>query len=512
MANLFINAVDVTPSTTGVWVDIDVSADCPVGTTGVIIQVVNTASATRTWGLRKSGSTDDRKVPTYQLYQTWGYIGVNSSRVFQGYVSGTGLQFKLLGYFTSEGVFFTNAYTKTPGTLDSWTSVNCASEIPAGAKFAILEITYGVPIGLRPTGSTDNRLADNKYHSFALVKLDTNRTFDIYYGSGGGGIVSLVGYLTTGTGKANGVNVSLTSTGAYVNIDRSGDADATGAEAVLVEVYSPGLAYNYALRENGGTDDFYAKEYHAWGIVGLDANKILQGKIANANADFYIMGYLAAEPPPTYEYVGNGQIIISSQSLYHKEPREYTGNGQILVTSQSLYYAERSYASSGQIVIVSQSLYHTERIYIGNGQITIVSQSSYSQGREYVGSGQIVIVPQSDYFAVLGRQAIPVPYLLRYPSPRNGQTNVPVGNPIKFIIKSDMLGINIDTVKVKVTDSWGINIYDKTSPYFKYSGKKSGYEVEVRPPQPWAYEENVQAEIDAMDLAGVHGVVYEYVP
>ena len=87
-----------------------------------------------------------------------------------------------------------------------------------------------------------------------------------------------------------------------------------------------------------------------------------------------------------------------------------------------------------------------------------------------------------------------------------------MGNPIKFIIKSDGPGVDIDTVKVKVTDSWGTNIYDSTSPYFKFSGKKSRYEVEVRPPQPWAYEENAQVEIEGADLNGVPGVVYEYVP
>lgn len=110
------------------------------------------------------------------------------------------------------------------------------------------------------------------------------------------------------------------------------------------------------------------------------------------------------------------------------------------------------------------------------------------------------------------RNPIPGPYVLRYPSPQNGQTNVPVGNGIRFKICSDGPGVAIGTVKVKVTDSHGVNTYDSTSPYFKYSGTPASYEIEVRPPQPWAYEENVQTEIEAMDLAGTPGPVYEYVP
>ena len=110
------------------------------------------------------------------------------------------------------------------------------------------------------------------------------------------------------------------------------------------------------------------------------------------------------------------------------------------------------------------------------------------------------------------RNPIPGPYIMRYPNPQDGQTNVPVGNGIRFNVRSDGPGINIDTVKAKITDSQGINIYDKTSPYFKYSGTLANLQVEVRPPQPWGYEENVQAEIEAKDLNGTDGVVYEYVP
>lgn len=114
--------------------------------------------------------------------------------------------------------------------------------------------------------------------------------------------------------------------------------------------------------------------------------------------------------------------------------------------------------------------------------------------------------------AVIGRDRVPVPYILRYPNPQNGQTNIPIGNTLKLVLKSDTWGIDIERVRVKLTDSLGVNVYDSTSPHFKFSGNRWAYEIEVKPPRPWQYEENVQVEIEAEDFMGNPGVVYEYLP
>ncbi len=113
---------------------------------------------------------------------------------------------------------------------------------------------------------------------------------------------------------------------------------------------------------------------------------------------------------------------------------------------------------------------------------------------------------------ITGRKKISAPYIRRSIEVQNGRTNVPIGNPVRFTIKSDTWGINIETVKVKLTDSWGVNIYDSTSPYFNYSGDRFSYDVEVWPPQPWQHEEDVQVEVEAEDFMGTPGVVYEYIP
>jgi hypothetical protein len=99
-----------------------------------------------------------------------------------------------------------------------------------------------------------------------------------------------------------------------------------------------------------------------------------------------------------------------------------------------------------------------------------------------------------------------VPYLTRYPSPRNGETNVPIGNPIIFSVKSDTVGIDISTVRVKINGQ----AYKPGDPGFSFSGTRRQYEVEVKPASSaWGHEETVEVEIEAWDLAGKPGLLYE---
>lgn len=102
--------------------------------------------------------------------------------------------------------------------------------------------------------------------------------------------------------------------------------------------------------------------------------------------------------------------------------------------------------------------------------------------------------------------ADPIPYVTRYPSPRNGETNVPVNNPVRFTVKSDTVGIDISTVWVKIKGE----VYKYGDPGFSFTGNRRSYDIEVRPVSGgWSYEEAVDVEIEAWDLAGKPGLVYE---
>lgn len=103
-------------------------------------------------------------------------------------------------------------------------------------------------------------------------------------------------------------------------------------------------------------------------------------------------------------------------------------------------------------------------------------------------------------------KADPIPYVMRYPSPRDGETNVPVNSPVRFTLRSDTVGIDITSVRVKINGE----VYRLGEPGFSFSGDRHSYQIEVRRPSgEWGYEEDVIVEIEAWDLAGKPGLVYE---
>ncbi|GAI97155.1 unnamed protein product, partial [marine sediment metagenome] len=73
-----ITPVDVSPSTSGEWVDVDISAHAPSGATGAILHIVNTGEVFDDFsiGLRKNGSTDDRTNWILHASHFWAMIGV----------------------------------------------------------------------------------------------------------------------------------------------------------------------------------------------------------------------------------------------------------------------------------------------------------------------------------------------------------------------------------------------------------------------------------------------------
>ena len=73
-------------------------------------------------------------------------------------------------------------------------------------------------------------------------------------------------------------------------------------------------------------------------------------------------------------------------------------------------------------------------------------------------------------------------------------------------MRSDTVGIDISTVKVKING----DVYQHGGPGFSFTGTRRSYNIEVKPPSGgWGYEETVDVEIEAWDLAGKPGLVYE---
>ena len=108
------------------------------------------------------------------------------------------------------------------------------------------------------------------------------------------------------------------------------------------------------------------------------------------------------------------------------------------------------------------------------------------------------------------RKPDPLPYLGRYPTPWNGDTNIPVSNPIRFTLLSDTIGNDINSVKVKVSINGGAaTTYTAADSEFSYTGDRMTYYIEVKPQVPFGYEDSINVEVEAQDLAGKPGLILE---
>ena len=92
------------------------------------------------------------------------------------------------------------------------------------------------------------------------------------------------------------VDKSLSATGAWTDIDLSGDVPA-GATGAIFRVVSTGVL-SFGLRKNGSADDRYKDIFtnrQQFAIIGLDANRICEGKIESTAVDFFLIGYTESD-------------------------------------------------------------------------------------------------------------------------------------------------------------------------------------------------------------------------
>jgi hypothetical protein len=138
-----LTPVDVSPGATGAWTDVDVSANVPVGATGVILLMVNTRGFADDIGARKNGSTDDRH-DSFTGHVGAG-VGIDANRKFEAYI-GTALDIiYLIGYTMTGVTFFTNGVDKSLGGAGAWTDIDCSAEAPSAIGL-IFENTAPAPI------------------------------------------------------------------------------------------------------------------------------------------------------------------------------------------------------------------------------------------------------------------------------------------------------------------------------------------------------------------------------
>jgi hypothetical protein len=303
------NVIDKTPTTTGAWVDIDVSANVPAITKAVLLKIINTSTTTiYAYGIRPVGSSVTRTgYLSSNLAASWNIaiVKLDSYYKFQAYIDNTAVKIYLWGY-TNEDVCFLNPYDKSTSTTASWVDVS-NTELPNGSKGAIYErvntATTIYILGLRPKGSTSTlqpkmsaALGYSPSHSWALIGIDAakysqqyidNTACDLYlWGHAGSDFVSFT----------NPYDITPTTTGSYVTKDLSSyiPNGAYGICGLIINTST--TAYYGDIRKYGSSDNHSATSKVNAGcggffIVGCSSDRKVDIYIENTAVKVYLWGY-----------------------------------------------------------------------------------------------------------------------------------------------------------------------------------------------------------------------------
>lgn len=302
--NFFTNAIDKTPGTAVQWTDIDASADIPIGATGVICKIVNTASTTARGAIRKNGSTSDMTGQVRNFAETWAFCGVDANRIFEAYIAATTMKIYLIGYTTDGTDFLTNWLDRTPGSTGSWQDVDVSADIPSDATgvICLIQNTNTTTIydgGIRKNGSTDAYPAGdivNLQYTTQLCGVDASRIFEAYIENTAVKIW-LCGYTKApATFFTNGVERSLGQANQWLDIDVTNDTDPAADGAILHIKNNAASTQTGDVRKNGSTDDNSTnsnqRQTNCKGAaIGMDTSQIFEGRIGSTGVDFFLIGY-----------------------------------------------------------------------------------------------------------------------------------------------------------------------------------------------------------------------------
>ena len=298
---------DVTPSVTGSWQDVDVSAYIPEGSTGVILEIVNTGDSNRRASVRKNGETYDIVENNIRLHgHIYAICAVDENRVFEAYVASSSIRLYLVGYTDSAVVLFDDPtehdYSLT--TTGSWVDIDLSADVPPDATGVIIwEVNtglYGNIGAVRCKGSTDDYSDNGQFitrgHRYSLIAVDSNRHIQGYISNTAVDFY-LVGYVKDPVHLfVNGKDVSLSTAGSWQLIDAT-DETSSKADGLIIQVVNRGTAfYQSQVREYGSTQDWHTntdlrENSYMFYYVGCDSEQRFEGWIENTQQDFYIIGY-----------------------------------------------------------------------------------------------------------------------------------------------------------------------------------------------------------------------------
>ena len=304
---VFITPTALTWQTAAVtqWNTYNLTGIIPSNATGVILNYGQYNGTQNIIQVRKKGSTDsllstitssNRQVPLF--------CGVDGSQNFEFYTESGGFTMSLyvLGYFTDDATFFTNATAlaaTSAGSFQPFTTYNLSSSAPNAIAAIIYLPYYGGAV--RKNGSTDNFSNSNesapgaRYH---IVGLDSSQICQMTTVNGSQ-VPYLMGYITKGiTWNLNAILNTPSIAGSFQVLPTEPNAtgylyhlDGTNASSTTYSLSATTVS-GYTVSKPGGTTQ------------APSGGRQAQINIASTSYPVYELGYFTTNP--TFKMYANG--------------------------------------------------------------------------------------------------------------------------------------------------------------------------------------------------------------
>ena len=308
----FVNAKDVSLSASSTaWQTIDLSAQVPSGATGVTVEVVNTGASNDNSGMLR-GTEDGRDYMSNPAHgemeartHRWQMVKLDSSRLIQGYIEHTDIDFKLLGYtIGTDPTYFAGPSDITPSATSTWVTVSAAGGVSGSADGVILLVestnSDALSFGIREktsTYSTTNRGLQPYGNTMYMVGIDASDEFEAFLQDTGINTY-LVGE-TTGSVVyyINDVLVSDPAVESWQELNASSTAGvpATANGVVLrAEMGTDAGDRKLGIRHGDSTDDWnvdIGSGTHFQAAVGLRSDTVWDEYMEHVSANVYIAAY-----------------------------------------------------------------------------------------------------------------------------------------------------------------------------------------------------------------------------
>jgi len=177
-AGALTNGTDVTPDSSGDWVDIDISSD--TGDDTAVCAFFDVMPTGDDIGFRQNGSSDDR----YDGYHGWhdaGMMACDGSEIVECKIEDeVNMEIYLLCWLTDNFTAITNATLCTVSELSAWEDEDLSAIIDTGHDGAFFHLYYGSAdyAGIRKNGTEIDNTDDVSQHTYGWVETDGSQVIE----------------------------------------------------------------------------------------------------------------------------------------------------------------------------------------------------------------------------------------------------------------------------------------------------------------------------------------------